>query len=145
MKIDCSSRTVFDIAASDLCSLHIWLGPVTVWEMAFVDSPAPDSFPVGMATLSGWCSFRDRKRAGVSLHLVGRNVSGEVLWACCLQSSVPKDDEAVQMAEKMLIDASAVGQTHRITIRVAGGYFPGFDQLAEEMEDPDEQPKPTAE
>ena len=144
MKIECSGRTVIDIAASDLRALHMWVGPVTVWELAFADSPPPDSFPVGMITLSGWCSFRDLNRAGVSLHFVGRNVSGEMLWACCLQSSVPINDESVLMEEKCRIDPSAVGQTHRISIRVAGGYFPGFEQMAKEMEDTDETEKGTA-
>ena len=112
-----------DIAVADLGSLVVRMGFATVYHLGLEEIPQPAPSAVAVLNVTGWCSFPDRPRGGVCVMMAARDRGGELLWACCLPAYSPRDSEPQWLCESLLVDPAAVGQTHRISMRVSGGLF----------------------
>jgi hypothetical protein len=110
-----------DIAAADLGTLVVRTGFATVYHLGLGEVPEPPPSALAVLNVTGWCSFSGRSPAGLCVMLAGRDRAGELLWACSLPAYTPRDEDPQWLCESLLIDSAAVGQTHRIAVRVSGG------------------------
>jgi hypothetical protein len=128
VEVSYQTGTVLDMAAADLGSLVIRLGFATVYQLGLEEVPQPDPSAVAILNVTGWCSFPGRVHGGLCVMMAGRDRGGEMLWAGCLPAYSPRDEEPQWLCESLLVDASVVGRTHLIAVRVSGGLFPEREQ-----------------
>ena len=120
MEINYPSSESLDIAQEDLNSLVIQTGFATVYQLELNEVPQPSPSSIAILNVTGWCIFPGNPCGGLCVMMAGRDRLGEMLWACDLTATSPQEEVPQWLCASLLVNSSAIGQTDRISIRVAG-------------------------
>jgi hypothetical protein len=111
-----------EVDAGALSTFVACLDFVTVYGLQFEEVPQNARSDVAILNVTGWCEFSDSIPTGLCVMVVGRDLAGEILWACCLMAQSCGDGPQ-HLLESLLVTPAVLGQTARVSIRVYGGYL----------------------